>query len=54
MAIDPEELRNFMSSVDISSAAAQNDKADECRFFLELARAETGLLPIPRTPSYLS
>lgn len=41
MAIDPEELRNFMSSVDISSAAAQDDKADECRFFLELARAET-------------
>ena len=41
MAIDPDELRNFMLTVDVSSAAAQDDKADECKFFLELARAET-------------
>ena len=36
MAIDPDELRNFMLTVDVSSAAAQDDKADECKFFLEL------------------
>ncbi|MBD9471169.1 hypothetical protein [Pseudoxanthomonas sp. PXM01] len=30
-----------MLTVDVSSAAAQDYKADECRFFLELARAQT-------------
>jgi len=40
MDADPEEIRKFISSIDVQSVAGEDDKADECRFFLGLARME--------------
>jgi len=41
MNVDTEELKQFMASVDLSSSAGLDDKAEECRFFLALAETET-------------